>query len=115
MVSFKPIPLHLLIHSVTYTPPEDEGDGGMGGSKPAESQEIKKVRFQPTRKKVTTTDNSEVYTTGILFIDRVNSQPYVNVLESGTITFRGRRLSIVQVKEAYDIGPEPHHLELMLQ
>lgn len=115
MVSFKPIPLHLLIHSVTYTPPKDEGDGAMGGGEPTESQEIKRVRFEPTRKKVTTTDNSEVYTTGILFIDQINSQPYLNVLENGTVTFRGRHLSIVQVKEAYDIGPEPHHLEVMLQ
>ena len=114
-MSFKPIPKHLLIHQVDYYPPKGEGDGSMGGGPTGGPTTIKRVRFEPTRKKITTADNSEKFTTGILFIDRVNSEPFINPAEDGTMIFRGRQLMILQVNEVYTDQDEPHHLEVMLQ
>ena len=112
---FKPIPLHLLIHTVTYMPPEDEGDGGMDGGNPSESQEIKQVRFAPSRKKVMSTDNVEILTSGILFIDAVSSKSFLIPTVGGEIIFNGSRLSIVEVTTAFTTTDKPHHVEVMLQ
>lgn len=115
LVLFSPIPKHLLIHDVIYYPPAIEDDGGMGSDEETKSKQIKSVRFEPKRKKVTKIDNSETYTNGILFIDFVNSEPFEMVHENGMIEFNGRKLAIVEVKELYTMNPTPHHLEVMLQ
>lgn len=115
LVSFSPIPKHLLIHDVIYHPPTSEDDGGMGSGETPKPIPINHVRFEPKRKKITKIDNSETYTNGILFIDFVNSEPFIMVHEEGVIEFNGRKLSIVEVKELYTMDPTPHHLEVMLQ
>lgn len=112
---FKPIPKHLLIHDIVYHAPADEDDGGMGGGETPESQKIQFVRFEPTRKKITKSDNTEVLTNGVLYIDAVNSKPFIIPSESGQIEFPGSKLSIVQVETLYTDTPRPHHIEVMLQ
>lgn len=115
LVSFSPIPKHLLIHEVVYHPPVEEDDGSMDGSEEVVPVPIKHVRFEPKRQKITTIDNSESFTNGILFIDYANSKPFMMVDENGVIEFNGRKLSIVEVKELYTTKETPHHLEVMLQ
>ncbi|WP_313627584.1 putative minor capsid protein [Enterococcus italicus] len=112
---FSPIPTHVLIHKVTYQPPTIEDDGSMGNGENPEKVEINHVRFAASRKKVTRTDNTEVLTNGILFIDAVNSDPFIIPSESGEIIFNGSKLTIVQVKEEYTDQMQPHHVEVMLQ
>lgn len=115
MASFKPIPKRLLIHEVTYIEPEAESDGSMSGSSDPTQTVIKHVRFTPTRKKVALPDNTETYTNGVLFIDAVNSDPFINVSEGGMIIFRNQKLKILSCLEAYTDQPTPHHLEVQLQ
>lgn len=115
MATFKPIPKRLLIHDVTYYPPKTEDDGSMGSGTENQETEIKHVRFEPKRKKLVRPDNSETITNGILFVDYVNSEPFIELHEAGQIEFRGRKLSIVHVNELYTTNQTPHHLEVMLQ
>lgn len=112
---FEPIPKHLLIHNVIYQAPTVENDGSMGSGETPSPKEIKYVRFAPSRKKVTRSDNTEVLTNGILFIDAVNSEPFIIPSESGKIVFNGYTLSVVQVKQEFTDQLAPHHLEVMLQ
>ena len=76
---------------------------------------IKSVRFEPKRRKITTSSNTEYFTNGMLFIDAENSKPFPLIEEGGQIEFNGQTLSIVQVNELYTDQPTPHHLEVMLQ
>ena len=87
----------------------------MGGGDVPVAKEIKYVRFEPKRKKITVPGNTEVFTNGMLFIDATNSKPFINLDEGGQIEFNNRKLSIVQVNELYTDQPTPHHLEVMLQ
>ncbi len=112
---FKPIPKRLLIHTVVYHAPTGEGDGSMSGGNTAQPQTIKFARFEPTRKKVIRSDNTEVLTNGVLFIDAVNSEPFIIPNESGKIEFEGSELVIVQIKTLNADKLEPHHIEVMLQ
>ncbi|MDU0404892.1 hypothetical protein ML8HA_00678 [Lactococcus lactis] len=112
---FEPIPKRLLIHEVTYTEPSNVGDGSMGGGSKPKSTVIKNVRFTPTRKKVTKSDNTEAYTNGILFIDSVNSSPFIEINEGGKILFKNKKLNIIGCLEAYTDQGTPHHLEVQLQ
>lgn len=77
-MSFKPIPKHLLIHEVLYQAPKSEDDGSMGSGELPKAQRIEHVRFTPKRKRIIKTDNTEVLTNGVLYIDAVNSKPFVN-------------------------------------
>ncbi|MDG6156174.1 minor capsid protein [Lactococcus formosensis] len=115
MVSFKPIPKKLLIHEVSYIPPEKEGDGSIGGNTDQEPKIIKRVRFNPNHKLIKKPGNVESFTTGVLFIDSVNSAPFISPAEGGTIVFKGRKLKVIECKEAYTDQVEVHHLEVMLQ
>lgn len=115
MVLFKQIPKHLLPHEVTYQAPTSEGTGGMGEGSTPEPVAIKFVRFTPTRKKITLSDNSETVTNGVLYIDAVNSEPFLIPNEGGEIAFQGSRLSIVSVSTFYTTTDKPHHVEVMLQ
>lgn len=112
---FEPIPKRLLIHEVTYTEPSNVGDGSMGGSTKPKSTVIKNVRFTPTRKRVIKSDNTEVFTNGILFIDSVNSSPFIDINEGGKITFKNKKLNIIGCLESYTDQETPHHLEVQLQ
>lgn len=112
---FEPIPKHVLIHEVVYQAPTEEDDGGMGGGVAPDPIDLKGVRFAPTRKRITTSDNREILTNGILYIDSVNSETFLIPDVDGEITFRNKRLSIVEVKELYTDEPTPHHVAVMLQ
>ncbi|MCC4043758.1 putative minor capsid protein [Enterococcus gallinarum] len=114
-MSFKPIPKHLLIHEVLYQAPKTEDDGSMGSGKLPKAQRIEHVRFTPKRRRIIKTDNTEVLTNGVLYIDAVNSKPFVNPSEDGTITFQNRKLKIVECYEVYTDQLSPHHIEVMLQ
>lgn len=76
---------------------------------------IEHVRFTPKRKRIVKMDNTEVLTNGVLYIDAVNSKPFVNPSEDGTITFQNRKLKIVECYEVYTDQLSPHHIEVMLQ
>ncbi|MCW3745405.1 minor capsid protein [Enterococcus gallinarum] len=77
-MSFKPIPKHLLIHEVIYQAPKSDDDGSMGSGELPKPQKIEHVRFTPKRKRIVKMDNTEVLTNGVLYIDAVNSKPFVN-------------------------------------
>lgn len=112
---FEPIPKHVLIHEAVYQAPTEENDGGMGGGIDPDPVNLKSVRFTPTRKRITTSDNREILTNGILYIDYVNSEPFLIPDVDGEILFRNKSLSIVEVKELYTDEPTPHHVAVMLQ
>lgn len=114
-MSFKPIPKHLLIHEVIYQAPNPDDDGSMGSGELPNPQKIEHVRFTPKRKRIIKTDNTEVLTNGILYVDAVNSKPFVNPSEDGTITFQNRKLKIVECYEVFTDQLNPHHIEVMLQ
>lgn len=87
----------------------------MGSDGPNELVSIENVRMIPKRKKITRSDNTEVLTNGVLFIDAVNSEPFLNPSEDGTIIFQKRKLKIIECYEVYTDAIEPHHIEVMLQ
>lgn len=104
-----------MIHEVLYQAPKTEDDGSMGSGKFPKAQRIEHVRFTPKRKRIIKADNTEVLTNGVIYIDAVNSKPFVNPSEDGTITFQNRKLKIVECYEVYTDQLSPHHIEVMLQ
>ena len=114
-MSFKPIPKHLLIHEVLYQPLNLRMMVLWVVENCLKAQRIEHVRFTPKRKRIIKTDNTEVLTNGVLYIDAVNSKPFVNPSEDGTITFQNHKLKIVECYEVYTDQLSPHHIEVMLQ
>ena len=104
-----------MIHEVLYQAPKTEDDGSMGSGELPKAQRIEHVRFTPKRKRIVKMDNTEVLTNGVLYIDAVNSKPFVSPSEDGTITFQNRKLKIVECYEVYTDQLSPHHIEVMLQ
>lgn len=110
----KPIPKHLLIHTVQYAEytGTSGGWGGTGGSyKPAVA--YKRVRMEPSTKLLTDSTGNSVSAKAVLFIDMVNSDYNNNIpKEKSKITFEGITFIVGQVDYLY--ARTLHHLEVYL-
>jgi hypothetical protein len=105
------IPLHVLIHEVTYE--EYAGDDGWGESyKPAVT--LKNVLIQPisniTRSNIAEQKNYKA----ILFFDMTHSMPKVTFKEKSKVTFNGQTMTVQEVNTLYAFSTVPHHIEVTL-
>lgn len=112
MKKAKPIPKKLLPHTVVYTPP-GEDDGPWGGSV-GEPQTLKHVRLQSSTAVKKTGQDEEKLLAGVLYIDSVNSKPFIEPVSTGTIEYEGKRMVVQNVKVVRAFGPDPHHYKVEL-
>ena len=112
MTYIKPIPVNLLIHTVSY----EENSGVSDGWDDSYNVpiDIQFVRVEPI-KSYNRSSNSEGKTAQhTVFIDRVNSSPYLDFKVNSRITFKGKSYEVTEVKPLYDLDDIPHHYELGL-
>jgi hypothetical protein len=110
----RPIPKRLLIHSVEYQPPQD--DGGWN-SAPEPPVTISHVRISaPTTGEFVSRsaikDNIEVRF--VMFVDAVHSTPTVTIEERGKVTWNGQTYEVVRVSPMYGAS-RLHHVEVGLK
>lgn len=122
-----PIPLQLLIHSVTVEEAHN-GDSDDASSLYPDENKPKKhvlnhVRMQPVDKQVTTNLGDGVNNVALqgsnylMFIDRqnsVNPDNYIPQVDD-TVHFNADIRTVIQVSAMYALGNEPHHWEVLLQ
>lgn len=111
MAKVRPIPKKLLNHTVTYTPPAEEGPwGGQQG----EPQILEHVRLQSSSSVKKTNQNEEKLLAGVLYIDAKHSMPFIEPKSKGTIRYEGKDMIVQNVKAVRAFGPDPHHYKVEL-
>lgn len=107
----KPIPLHVLIHTVEYH--EYDPESSFQDSYKAHIT-INNVRVEPSSKVVTNSNGESVTSKATLFVDATFSNPIPKFVEKSKIVFNGREFYIQVVDELYALSNTPHHWELIL-
>ncbi|WP_374964617.1 putative minor capsid protein [Lysinibacillus sp. RS5] len=107
----KPIPLHLLIHTVEYHEYDPEGQFQDSYK---DSVTINNVRVEPSSKVVTNSNGESVTSKATLFVDSTFSNPIPNFLEKSKIVFNGKEYYVHVVDTLYAMNNTPHHWELIL-
>lgn len=108
----KPIPKHLLFHSVQYR--EYSNPDGLGYTYSA-PQVLENVRVEPINQIQRSNNRDDIEGKMMLFIDRVNSSPYTRPLEKSKIIFNGKEYEVNKVDEYPDEIPNSfHHYEVTL-
>ena len=104
----KPIPRHLLIHTVTHLHPVIDKYGNETGT----DTTLYRVRLEPVKKQ-TLTDLGEMKDDKyLMFVDMVHST-VIAIAKGDKITFGGTELTVREIAEAYD-ERGLHHLEVAL-
>ena len=104
----KPIPRHLLIHTVTHSHPVIDKYGNETGTPTT----MYRVRLEPVKKQ-TLTDLGEMEDDKyLMFVDMVHST-VIALAKGDKITFGGTELTVREIAEAYD-ERGLHHLEVAL-
>ena len=112
MRSIKPIPKHLLIHSIIY---EERADGDGWNNEPVSDPiTVNNVRVQPSRILSRTSNREEITADHVLFLDRVHSSHFFKMKEGATVKFNGDAWKVETVQTFYDFRQEPHHYEVGL-
>jgi len=108
----RPIPKKLLIHTVTHkTGPTVDT---WGNTAYAKSTTLKRVRLEPSSKRVMSKDNTEIQLNSVMFYDCINSAPTgIDFLTGEAITFGTANYTIVYVEPLSDES-KLHHYELGL-
>lgn len=110
-MNIKPIPKKLLIHTIKLeSASNDDGWGSEHGS----PQTIKYVRVEPAKSLRVGGTNNDTIANNIVFIDAVNSSPFIKPKEKDIIEFNLDKRTVIKVKELYD-DSKLHHLEVELQ
>lgn len=111
MSIFRPIPRKLLPHTITY----EEYTGGDGWENEyAPPITINHVRVEPSTYLKRSANQEEILAKNIVFIDRVNSNPFTVLKEKGRVTSNGEEYEVHKVDTFYTIGNNVHHLEVEL-
>ena len=104
----RPIPRHLLIHTVTHLHPMIDKYGNESGT----TTTMYRVRLEPVKKQ-TLTDLGEMKDDKyLMFVDMVHST-VIAIAKGDKITFNGTELTVREIAEAYD-ERGLHHLEVAL-
>jgi hypothetical protein len=109
----RPIPLKLLIHTVTYEE-KLKGDGWSDGY--AQPVTINHVLVQPASSIQRSSVATEIVYDSVLFFDMQNSTPVTDFVKGSKITLNGGDpMYIEKVNTLYAFGDTPHHLEVGLR
>ncbi|MCY8867400.1 minor capsid protein [Bacillus spizizenii] len=112
----KPIPPKLLFHSIEYEEYIDEDQSNGWGGEVSPSQTIQNVRVEPITAITRSNIRDDVEGESIVFIDRLNSKPFIKLKEKSKVKFEGKTYEIHRVKALYDENPgTPHHYEVELK
>lgn len=110
----KPIPRHLLIHSIIYEEYLSEGDGWDPGY--AAPVTIDFVRVQGSDSLKRSSDSVSRDSSLVVFVDRTNSSQIPKFKKQSKVTFDNETYELIDPKPFYDENPEvPHHYELGLK
>ena len=107
----KPIPLPLLIHSVTYE--EYAGNSGWGETY-LPPVTLENVLVQPVSNISRSNISEEKRYKAILFFDMIHSTPKVTFKEKSRVTFNGETMTVQKVNTLYALSKTPHHIEVEL-
>jgi len=107
----KPIPLHLLIHTVEYH--EYDSNSPFQDSYKAPVS-IEFVRVEPSNKLITNSNGESITSKATLFVDATFSNPIPNFVEKSKIVFEGKEYYVHVVDTLYAMINTPHHWELIL-
>jgi Minor capsid protein len=109
----KPIPLNLLIHTITY-----KGYAGSNGWDGSFDQDliIKNVRVDASANlKRSGSGGVSSEASHVVFVDRTHSTSYPEFKEQSKIVWNGKEYELYKVKPLYDTSQIPHHYELELK
>lgn len=107
----KPIPLPLLIHSVTYE--EYAGNDGWGETY-LPPVTLENVLVQSVSNISRSNIAEEKRYRAILFFDMTHSKPKVTFKEKSRVTFNGEIMTVQKVNTLYALSTTPHHIEVEL-
>lgn len=107
----RPIPLSLLIHSVTYE--EYVGNDGWGETY-LPPVTLENVLVQPTSNINRSNIAEEKQYKAILFFDMTHSSPKVTFKEKSRVAFNGETMTVQKVNTLYALSTTPHHIEVEL-
>ena len=110
-MSIRPIPKRLLIHSVEY---REFIEDQRWGSSFADPIPVTFVRVEPATSMSRDTSKEEVVARSVLYIDRVNTKPFLQPKEKDRIIFGGEEYEVHKIDVHYAFGPRIHHLEVEL-
>lgn len=105
----KPIPKKLLIHEVEHKPYTGDNDGW--GEEYGDAQTIENVRVEAPRSLQRDADQEQIEGDLVLFIDRINSEPFVEPKNKDKVVFNGHEYEVKQVKPVYGLSSKVHHYE----
>lgn len=108
----KPIPLQLLIHTISYQEYYNNDGLGSGFKEPVT---INNVRVDPVTSVIRSSLRDDTEANSVIFIDRTHSTPYLEFKEKSKITFKSKAYEIVQVKTLFDDQELPHHYEVIIK
>ncbi|MPW26257.1 hypothetical protein GC105_10705 [Alkalibaculum sp. M08DMB] len=108
----RPIPKKVLIHDASHK--YDGTKDTWGNITYPNTRDLKRVRIEPTSKRVLSKDNTEVQLNSLMFYDCVNSKPVGVTFEIGdAIVFGGATYIVVSPDPLYD-NSKIHHYEIGL-
>lgn len=107
----KPIPLHLLIHTVEYHEYDPNSQFQDSYKTPVS---IEFVRVEPSNKLITNSNGESITSKATLFVDATFSNPIPSFVEKSKILFEGKEYYVHAVDTLYAISKTPHHWELTL-
>lgn len=108
----KPVPLKLLIHTVTLR--HKSNDGNWNDSDYTE-QTLYHVRLEPKKTMVYSKENQQITMNSILFIDNTHSTKPDNISLDDDIVFNGEVFTIKSIDKHYALDSDvPHHYEIGL-
>jgi hypothetical protein len=108
----KPIPIHLLIHTIQYA--EKSGNNGWDDTFHDPIQ-IEKVRVEPAVNLRRSSTKVSTEAQHMVFVDRTNSTPYPEFKQGSNVIWKGVEYELSAVKPYYDTDDVPHHYELELK
>lgn len=112
MAKIKPIPKKLLTHTIQYE--EWFNDDGYGSSY-KNPITINFVRVDPSSAIARSNIRDDVEANSVIFIDRIYSQPFIELKEKSRVTFEGKPFEVTKTNPFYDFLEVPHHYEVLIQ
>jgi len=107
----RPIPKRLLIHNINHIRNDKDPFGS-----PTEvfNNPVKRVRIEPTQKRILGKENTEVQLNSLVFYDCINSNPKgIEFKIEDVIEFNGTNYTVKAIEPLYDES-KLHHYEIGL-
>ena len=106
-----PIPKIMLPHTIIYR--AYNGSDDFGNPAYDNPVTIERVRFDETTVFSRDGTQTKIVANGVIFIDAVNSTPFLNFEEQSLVIFNGRELVVQKVIPCYQpFSADIHHYEL---